>query len=469
MLEEIFWFCLPVGKLTDPVIPDLLNISRVCTRWRAASLSAPKLWSYISLRDVNSKIHVPMLRQYMAQSKGSPLTVVLRHGRRTEAGARDQIYTILAHHYHRLKGLVLVFEAEGAELPILPLDSSHVPMLELIQVLDDGYLKYLGVGNANNANVDFWRRVNLFPSLKRVIWQDGTTRLHSKPFTGLTTTSWKTLTELEGAFNYDEGFVQFLSGGSCRSLESLSIRRLRRMAARIEYATICLPKLRKLDVCSNNLSFFINHLTLPLLEKLVVYYSSTTSFSHTSWVELFERSASRLRSLTLYGVYLNVPDEGLQLLLSSPALETITSLDMTFKSISKSNVPPPRPGAAPALAMHEARPINKLRDRSSYATHQTTVVDLTTRPANTLSSIPFLHLENLNIEVETWDHGKIFDGVDLYCRAPDTHSTLKRVDIKVANVLSVERPRSTGDWKSFLGAYDDGYDVHYTYARESSW
>ncbi|KAL0060423.1 hypothetical protein AAF712_012792 [Marasmius tenuissimus] len=322
MLAEIFWFCLPAGELADPAIPDLLNISRVCTRWRAASLGASELWSYISLRDVNSKLHVPMLRNWIAQSKLSPLTVVLRHGRRTEARARDQIYAILAHHYHRLKGLVLVFEAEGAELPRLPLDSSHVPMLELIQVLDDGYLKYPDIGNANDG---FWGRVNLFPSVKRVIWQDGTTRLHSKRFTGLATASWETLTELEGAFNYDEEFVQFLGGGSCRSLEALSIRRLRRMTARIEYTTIYLPKLRKLDVCSNNLSFFISHLTLPLLEELVVYYSSTTSFSHTSWVELFERSASRLRSLTLFGVYITVPDEGLQLLLSSPALETITS------------------------------------------------------------------------------------------------------------------------------------------------
>ncbi|KAL0570545.1 hypothetical protein V5O48_011412 [Marasmius crinis-equi] len=425
ILTEIFWFCLPVGDLTDPKVSDLLSITRVCNYWRVTSLNAPRLWAFISLSDFTADFHLPMFQLGIERSGTYPLTVALRHGQDADSRTRDQIYSILAQQYHRLKALTLFLDAYGAQEPIIPTLSSAVPILELVRVVDRGFLEPTGSDSDTSANTGFWQPICLSPSIKSVIRLDGLNRWHSRAFLDLSMVRWEALTHLEGAFHYNMEFINFLNGRCCRSLEILIIRRMSRMPAKIEYGMISLPRLRELDICSHNLSFFISHLTLPRLENLTICYAPTTKFYHPSWLDLFQRSSCRLRSLKMYGAYLNTPDESLHFLLSSSALKDITSLHMTFQAITN-----------------------------------------LTWGSKMSSPVSFPQLETLNLEVESWTRGRLFGMVDLHCRTPGTHPTLKSASIKVADVLFVNI-NTTEDWQSFCEDFDSRQNVHYTYIRET--
>ncbi|KAJ6564911.1 hypothetical protein DFH09DRAFT_473602 [Mycena vulgaris] len=155
ILQEIFMACLPAGH--DAVMhtsePPLL-LGRVCSAWRTISLSTPMLWSslhvvvpphYIRPLDgveppANAIVaqRCEGLRTWLQRSGDCPLSISLFNESTMNMITQDFLGIILSYS-RRLRSITLIRVADESLSPLQTLQPEDVPLLEAINIVDDGW------------------------------------------------------------------------------------------------------------------------------------------------------------------------------------------------------------------------------------------------------------------------------------------------------------------------------------------
>ncbi|KAJ6616671.1 hypothetical protein B0H10DRAFT_1379876 [Mycena sp. CBHHK59/15] len=157
ILGEIFSWALDDNQSMEDrrhLLLEPLTLSHVSSRWRAAALSKPTLWSTIWV-DRPRAVHVPMVKLWLENSRGCPLALCLRQSPSQppqtpqtpqtpadppEHAITDEILLLFIAHLFRWKKILFSFRTVTQRslltLPDLP---KAAPLLEHVQMKVDSW------------------------------------------------------------------------------------------------------------------------------------------------------------------------------------------------------------------------------------------------------------------------------------------------------------------------------------------
>lgn len=138
ILAEIFAFLCQEIEIVprdsrNPAALSPLRVSQVCSQWREAALSTPKLWSNIAIHAMqkypipSSRVH--LLRLHLERSQQCPLTLRLNIGRGSVDEARPLVEQ-LVEHSHRWHSVNL--DVAPGVIPFLDGAKCRLPRLEAL-------------------------------------------------------------------------------------------------------------------------------------------------------------------------------------------------------------------------------------------------------------------------------------------------------------------------------------------------
>ncbi|KAL0064020.1 hypothetical protein AAF712_009088 [Marasmius tenuissimus] len=308
LLTEIFAYFLPtrddVAMNSTPDVPYLLTFLSVCKYWRHASLRTPYLWSTILMVSPTLTRPDTMVKQWLERSATHPLTLILVLSPSSEEGVQDvdmlrgavQALSTLTEHIHRWKSLDL----RMSEFPThsehqfglqLPSSLDAAPLLERVVVEEE----YSLTGDEAES---FWRTVGGYSAVRHAAWS--TSLKGPRSCLPLFGTRWDKLTSLRSELTVDDHTLRYLS--QCGSLEHLTVSILKNPSPGEVAPRRCypLPQLRRLAITSYHsdrpLTLFLQSIEVPSLDDLEL---SGGWNSNKAWMDLFERSSCRLKTLWL--------------------------------------------------------------------------------------------------------------------------------------------------------------------------
>ncbi|KAG7090148.1 hypothetical protein E1B28_011756 [Marasmius oreades] len=324
ILINIFRYFQPAyfGPKCD--IPPIVDLIRVCKHWRTVALNESSLWSTINL-DNPKHFHVTMVRQWLERSKACPLILSLRVYHLHEAEEMtvlvETVLSIFIQHLCRWSSIALhlgnVPIRSQSPLLNLPVSHSAAPLLEKVHIYHIG-------SSTPEVCRTLWKAIGSYPSVRSAEWIEGNDL--GTCLSSVLSAPWKNLIHLTSRFLLDDAFLKFLAG--CPTLEFLHIISLHESNSPLNpRPRISLPSLHTLS-CSSYpsipLSQLLDHLEVPKLTSLILNdYCG-------QWISLLERSACRLRDLSIYVRAWPEVDIS-QLLLSSP-MTHVEKLDVTLAS-----------------------------------------------------------------------------------------------------------------------------------------
>ncbi|KAF7347142.1 hypothetical protein MVEN_01468600 [Mycena venus] len=257
VLGEIFSYTTPDESHRRVIDRSPWVLGRVCSQWRAISVSLSTLWS-----DVDSSLPLPVLMSQLERSKGCGLTIRLIY---SETEALDPLIDCSTHWE------TVDIEMGVNMLPLLDRVYGKVPMLRHLKCRDS-----TGVGSCTSFQIA--------PNLSTVI-------INGKAMLRL---PWMQLTRLRQRVPSIDDLTQL---GSARNLVELSLTNtvslslsLARARELPEAVILELPLLRVLYIEDGE---FLNFLLLPALEN--IYISKRPS----SLAAFIDRSMCRLRKFTI--------------------------------------------------------------------------------------------------------------------------------------------------------------------------
>ncbi|KAK1226794.1 hypothetical protein PQX77_010201 [Marasmius sp. AFHP31] len=300
LLTEIFAYFLPTRDdvamdIVDDV-PYLLTFLSVCKYWRHASLHTPYLWSTILVWDTTPTC-LKMAKQWLERSATHPLNLILFLFPSSEEDVDEgagQVLSALTEHIHRWRSLDLHMcdisagNRFGLQLPSSP---DAAPLLERVVVQE-----------ADSLTIDeaesFWRTVGGYSAVRHAAWS--TSLMGPMSCLPLVGTRWDKLTSLRSELIVDDHTLQYLS--QCGNLESLTVSILQSPSPGEVAPRRCYPllQLRRLVIASYRsdtpLTLFLQSIEVPSLSDLELTGGWN---SNKAWMDLFERSSCRLKTLWL--------------------------------------------------------------------------------------------------------------------------------------------------------------------------
>ena len=85
------------GRKASYFVQDLISVTHVCRSWRQAAITAPELWTEVTMTDLEA------VKVFLERSRSVPLNVKLGPGSRMEIG--DDLFEAVVPHTHRFQQL----------------------------------------------------------------------------------------------------------------------------------------------------------------------------------------------------------------------------------------------------------------------------------------------------------------------------------------------------------------------------
>ncbi|KIM39883.1 hypothetical protein M413DRAFT_446804 [Hebeloma cylindrosporum] len=313
LLAEIFMYCLPRQKFIRPA-PDQapLLLAQICTSWRRASISTPRLWASLELDGFHTKTTIPKYKRRIRNLIRPWFSPTVDRPANTKVSKDKQRISNLIYTWFSRTGdcpLSLSILDDSLLLPSVSksLDDfagrwQHLSLLvpeHTHRCLDPSYeysslesFKLHTVEGLDEVLVhDLSRSILHAPQLARFIWENDIQQ--STPIEMI----WENLTYLILSTPMTTQQCLTILPRLSR-IQYLNFHDILTGPEDLPRCSVSLPHLKSLVLCSTEDIYpVLNALTLPNLREFVL---DIRSWPHNSIVNLFHRSRCPLERLFIY-------------------------------------------------------------------------------------------------------------------------------------------------------------------------